>query len=92
MAKVTASQSNYTIVNLYTTKVDLLIARKDEISIRFDVQMDLEKPEGSGVSGCWVNIAGSPKKVETAKVGSYYSLSTVNFAMDDLKSSRFQLK
>ncbi|KAF6017358.1 hypothetical protein EB796_024330 [Bugula neritina] len=29
--------------------------------------MDLEKPEGSGVSGCWVNIAGSPKKVETAK-------------------------
>ena len=43
-----------------------LFARKDEITIRFNVQIRIEPPDAG--DGVWVEIAGEPNRVTLAKV------------------------
>lgn len=59
--------------------IDLLIARKDEISIRFSVQIRIEKPDVTVADGCWVNIHGNEDKVKLAKVSSSESYNFAHF-------------
>ena len=76
MADAISSQS-ITMDELYIRDtIDLLIARKDEISIRFTVEIKIEKPTTACMDdGCWVSIVGSEEKVKTAKVGAGFFLA-----------------
>ena len=63
------SKPTYTRDALHITQsIDALFARKDEITIRFSVQMDIERPMHSEGDGCWVNISGESSNVAEAKV------------------------
>ena len=81
MADAISSQS-ITMDELYIRDtIDLLIARKDEISIRFTVEIKIEKPTTACMDdGCWVSIVGSEEKVKTAKVGAGFSLEYFSVA------------
>ncbi|XP_067943925.1 NEDD4-binding protein 1-like [Watersipora subatra] len=63
-----ASTSQLTLESIHVNKaVNALFARKDSISIRFSVQLNIERPTKSQGDGCWVNISGDRNKVQEAK-------------------------
>ena len=61
--------------------IDLLIARRDEVSVRFTVEIKIEKPTTACMDdGCWVSIVGSEEKVKIAKVGAGFFLAYFSVA------------